>query len=45
MALYQRVKEEWEKSLRYKSSKSDEKLKTSSNIPVGKHVKTSKGRK
>jgi hypothetical protein len=44
MALYQRVKEEWEKSLRCKGSKS-QKDKTSSNILMGKDLKTSRGRK
>lgn len=45
MALYQRVKEEWEKSLRFKSSKSHEKEKSSSSVTVEKNVKIRRGRK
>ncbi|KAG0566354.1 hypothetical protein KC19_7G057400 [Ceratodon purpureus] len=45
MALYQRVKDEWEKSLRYKGSKSHDKDKASSKTPEGKDLKTSRGRK
>lgn len=45
MALYQRVKDEWERSLREKNNKSHEKEKLSGGAPAEKGMKSSKRRK